>query len=206
MNTNLFGWSDLFWQRLDQLSTLFGFITSLLTIAGVILAIVKREKIRRWLAGNRFPNTGGELPSSMSCDGLVFTVSKSELPIWVLDMQTVKPRVVCLIATRQSRDAADSIERRAKELGIEDVRIYLVNNPDDPNESRRVIQQALDYMHTQGLVSIAVDVTGGKTPMSLGAFMAAEESRCTTLYVTADYAEGKPIPATARIIALSRHQ
>ena len=34
---------------------------------------------------------------------------------------------------------------------------------------------------------IAVDVTGGKTPMSLGAFMAAEEFAVQTIYITSEF-------------------
>ncbi|RMD85019.1 MAG: TIGR02710 family CRISPR-associated protein, partial [Candidatus Dadabacteria bacterium] len=51
----------------------------------------------------------------------------------------------------------------------------------------------------------AVDVTGGKVPMSLGAFMAAEEAGTPSIYVTAEYDARlqRPRAETARVVRLS---
>jgi hypothetical protein len=57
--------------------------------------------------------------------------------------------------------------------------------------------------HSTGV--IAVDVTGGKTPMSIGAFMAAEENAADTVYATAEYdASGKPVTSSIRLIPISQ--
>jgi len=50
-----------------------------------------------------------------------------------------------------------------------------------------------------------VDVTGGKLPMSLGAFMAAEESGADTLYVASEFDPQlkRPDMRTARIRRIS---
>jgi N-acetylmuramic acid 6-phosphate (MurNAc-6-P) etherase len=48
-----------------------------------------------------------------------------------------------------------------------------------------------------------VDITGGKTPMSVGAFMAAEERGATSLYVTAPHGDNGLNTAKARIRAIS---
>lgn len=51
-----------------------------------------------------------------------------------------------------------------------------------------------------------MDITGGKVTMSIGAFMAAEEQGCASLYVATAFKDGKPDIATARIPAIAQTQ
>ena len=75
---------------------------------------------------------------------------------------------------------------------------------DDPEEARSAIHALLEELKRNGISNVAVDLTGGKVPMSLGAFMAAEEARVDSLYVTVSYEQGQPQPETARIRCVSR--
>jgi hypothetical protein len=58
-------------------------------------------------------------------------------------------------------------------------------------------------MRAEGVRNVAVDVTGGKVPMSLGAFMAAEEAALDSLYVTTAWRDGKPDASTAKLTRIS---
>ena len=196
MNTNLFGWSDAVWQLLDQMGILVGDFLMLLTIVGFF----NLNSIRNWLTRNRFPSIGGNLEHAR-WQGLVFTVSRAEVPFWVMDQ--VQPRVIGLLTTVDSRVAGENIRQQAERQGIT-IMIETLNDPDDPSEAKRKTKDLLQTLREQGITDIAVDITGGKTPMSVGAFMAAEEFGCDSIYVTADYKEGKPDTNTARIKAISQ--
>ena len=53
------------------------------------------------------------------------------------------------------------------------------------------------------LFGLSEQTTGGKTPMSIGAFMAAEERGATSLYVTAPQGDDGLNTTKARILAIS---
>lgn len=81
-----------------------------------------------------------------------------------------------------------------------------MENPDDPAEARERAQALLHRMRAAGAPRCAVDITGGKTPMSLGAFMAAVEAGVSTLYLASRYDDRlqRPDPHSARIHCISR--
>jgi hypothetical protein len=108
------------------------------------------------------------------------------VPIRVLERHLDAGRVG-LIYSEQSRPAAEAIRRFLLERGKPAPEEQVLHNPDDPAESRRKTRYLLDGWRDQGLECLAVDVTGGKTPMSLGAFLAAREGGASTLYVTSEY-------------------
>jgi hypothetical protein len=69
-----------------------------------------------------------------------------------------------------------------------------VADPNDPAVSRSQVALLLSELHQAGCRKIAVDLTGGKLPMSLGAFMAAEEAGVTSLYVATDFDRYLKVP------------
>lgn len=81
-----------------------------------------------------------------------------------------------------------------------------IDDVDDPAPTRRAVMQLIGNLRAAGAVLIAVDLTGGKTPMSLGAFMAAEECGVQTFYVATDFdaALNQPRLPSARIVRVSR--
>lgn len=145
-----------------------------------------------------FANGGGW------CIGLIFTISKAELPI--IALQRLRPGHMGLIASEQSRSQAEAIRREAGTMGIFCHGIVRVDNPDDPAETRECTRALLNRMWASGAARCAVDVTDGKTPMSLGAFMVAEETGVSTLYLASRYDDKpqRPDPLSSRIHCISR--
>jgi len=182
----LFNWNEQTWLILDQTGILAGDTLMSLSIVVAIAGWIKKDAIRRWFSLNRFPEVGGSFDDDETdWDGLVFTVSQADVPEWV--MQRCKPEMIALIATQQSQHVAEKLEAISKELGIHVESTHIITDPDDPQQSRRAVSAALDAMKKSGLKHLAVDVTGGKTPMSLGAFMAAEEACVDTMYVSSSF-------------------
>ncbi len=202
-NGQLFGWSEQHWLLLDQVGILFGDIMMLVTIGGAAWAWARRESIRHWLTRNRFPKVGGAVDQDGDWEALVFTVSmQDEVPRWVLE--TLRPRYAGFVASESSRPVADGLVAYARQMGIEALPTRLVADPDDPADSRRETMALLELLGDKCSGRLAVDLTGGKTPMSLGAFMAAEEHRAATLYVTSEYANRKPRMDTSQIRCISQ--
>jgi hypothetical protein len=197
------------WDALDKLGILLGDTMLLLTIAGAVWGFLKWEAVWRWLArrlGSRqLPSIGFDLEPRQQWDAIAFTVSKAEVPLRVLERHLDAGRVG-LIFSEKSRPAAEAIKKFLMEQGKPPPEEQIVHNADDPVEARRKTRFLLELWRGEGLATLAVDVTGGKTPMSLGAFLAAEDIGASTLYVTAEYDPnlGNPIPNTAQIRCISR--
>jgi len=204
VTTNIFDWSDQTWLCLDQAGILTGDVLMLITIAGALWAWLKREDMRRWFSRNRFPDVGGSFDDDETdWDGIVFTVSHSSVPEWV--MKRCKPSMIALIATPQSAPASCQLTEIAASLNIRVASTRIITDPDDPQQARRAVAAALEEMREAALVHLAVDVTGGKTPMSLGAFMAAEEAESDSMYISSrfDVDLKKPDMTTASIRRIS---
>lgn len=204
MTTNLFGWSDELWLLLDRLGILAGNLMFLFTLSAGVWGFLKRESIRRWFTLNRFPNVGAELDNAQYRDAIAFTVSHKELPLWVIRVS--RPAHVGLIATADSKPAAREIAQHAEKQGIRVHGPVYIENPDDPAEALAQTRLILSRLREAGAHNIAVDITGGKTPMSLGAFMAAEEMGVSSLYVASRYDATlrKPDMSTAKIHCISK--
>jgi hypothetical protein len=188
---------DLFWLWLDRVGMVLGVMTGATWLGGLTLAVLRPEVLRRWFSRNRFPKVGG---GGEQADALVFTVSRADVPAWV--MRQLRPQAVGFIATEQSRALADELRQAAERQGIRALAPVCIANPDDPAECRARTTELLVELADCGV--LAVDVTGGKTPMSLGAFMAAEECGAKTLYVTCEYEKNQPDMRTAAITCISK--
>ncbi len=200
-NGQLFGWSQQTWLLWNQAGIFLGLITTLLALTGAIAAFVNRERLRRWLRGNRFPRVGRN-PDHNRYDGIVFLVSQSELPPWVLE-QTGARRVGLLTgaAFHPVADAlADLLPR-----GVSLLPIQLAADSKTPADTKLLTRRLIEQLREQGCQRIAVDITGGTKPMSIGAFMAAEELRCDSLYVACEHDPrgGGPRLDSARLVVLS---
>ncbi len=200
-NGQLFGWSERFWLLFDQAGTLLGNLLMLFSLGAAVLGFFKREKLRRWLHRNTFPEVGGEdIPQDR--DSLVFTFSREDLPRWVVTR--LRPKWVGLVPSQETRAAAERLKRNLEANGIL-VRLHTVDDPDDPGLAQIAVRELIHKARTEGFEHPAVDVTGGKVPMSLGAFMAAEEAGVPTFYVTSEYdRESRRVrPGSQRIVNVS---
>lgn len=204
MSSNLFGWSEDVWLLLDRLGILAGNVMFLFTLSAGVWGFLRRESIRRWFTVNRFPNVGAEFDDRQHRDAIAFTVSHKELPLWVI--RSSRPAHVGLIATEDSKPAALEIAHQAKKQGIRVHGPVYIENPDNPAEALAQTRLILSRLREAGAHTIAVDITGGKTPMSLGAFMAAEEMGVSSLYVASRYdaALSKPDMSSAKIHCISK--
>ncbi len=203
-NNQLFGLAESTWLWLDQFGILFGDIALIVGILGGVIAWLQRDRIRRWFSFNRFPVSGREADDEERWDALLFTVSKAEIPQWV--MEAKKPRAVAFLATEQSGDAARKLVDHARSAGIDALVPKQVDDPDDPAQAREEAARLIQRLRDKGHGRIAVDVTGGKTPMSIGAFMAAQEAHCDTLYVSSDFdpALKQPVMRSAKIRCITK--
>ena len=187
-------WDD-FITYADWYGILLGDVMLTLSAAGAVVAWTKRDKLLALFRKNRFPEVGTMVDDNTRFDAVIFTVSRPEVPAWV--MQRFKTRMVGLVYTDYSEAAADEIEDEADRKGIKVLR-QKVENSDDPQDCKIAVNLLIKKASELGALSQAVDVTGGKVPMSLGAFMAAEENRMPTLYVSARYEDNKAVPASIK--------
>ena len=134
--------------------------------------------------------------------GIIFTVSRKEVPLWVI--KQINPRAIGLLSSESSRNAAQEIRVFAQQMGTLIIEEEVINDPDDPAEVNRKAKKIMHELKDKGLDEMAMDITGGKTPMSLGAFMAAEEMGVDSIYVTTEYKDKKPDITTAKIKAISQ--
>jgi hypothetical protein len=200
-NGQLFGWSQATWDLLDQAGILLGVALPTLTLLLGVLAWIKRDRLRAWLRRNRFPAVGGLVRKDARWTAILFTVSRKEVPTWV--MQRTRPAWVGLIGSQSQAEPVQALEHVAAEAGIRVVGTRLVRDPDDPAEALAAARELLAALGANGVSNVAVDVTGGKVPMSLGAFMAAEEAKVDSIYVSVEYRNGAPQPETASIRRVS---
>jgi hypothetical protein len=210
MNLSPSAWlSSEAWDALDKLGILIGDTMLILTLSGAIWGFLQRKSILRWITfwfnRQRLPPVAFDLEERRHWDAVAFTISHDEVPIRVLQRHIDAERVG-LIYSERSRPAAEAIKKFLVEQGKHPPEEQIVHNADDPAEARRKTRFLLEFWRAENLTGLAVDVTGGKTPMSLGAFLAAEEIGASTLYVTAEYDPKlqKPNLETAQIRCLSR--
>lgn len=191
-----------FWDLLQAINTVGGDLMIFAALGGY----ANREQIRRWFTRNHFPKeVGHPLDDAIQWDALIFTVSKTEVPFWVIER--LKPKHVGLIASHESAAAAEQIKIFAQKNQA-DTLVKTIESPDDPEQSRAAARGLIADLRRQGCQAIAIDLTGGKVTMSLGVFIAAEESSLHSLYVSAafDAALKKPDMRTAKILCVSRPQ
>ena len=204
-NGQLFGWSEGTWLWLGQISTLGGNIMMIASLAGALYAWWRRDLIRLWLLSNHFPKTGYAADIEPGqWEAIVFTISREDVPAWV--MEQLKPRAVAFLATRQSRESAEKLIHKAENMGIEVIGLHQLSDYTDTTASKEHVSSFIRKLRAAGMHKVAVDITGGTLPMSLGAFMAAEEARSSTLYVSVPYDRElrKPDISRSNILYISR--
>lgn len=155
------------------------------------------DKLRR----RRQPAFGGEA-SGVSRRAILFTVGlQTDTIDYALNGQ--HPDYVGFLCTDQSLSVVDKLlaehvlpqERWRREIA--DAR--------DIADVRAKTALLIDWLLRQGLIpeSIVVDLTGGLTPMSLGAFSLAQERQIDSQYVRSRYQGNRPVPGTQELVFVS---
>ncbi len=186
------GWLSEAWIRsFDNAGILLGYVVSCISVALGAVALIRRREIRRWLFGRRFPGAGAPvIPMQDQVRAIVIPVSRREQPEWIL--RHLRPEQVSLLYTRKTKEVAVRLAREfggtvtfepdaaAIERGDD-----VLEHPDDPQASRALVQSFLRRFEAHGVprAKTFVDTTGGKVPMSIGAFQAAEELGVSSIYV-----------------------
>lgn len=187
------------------LHPVFGTISGMVVIGTSVYAFLNRRRIHLWFKTNKFPSVNSSMEEE-KYDGIIFTVSRPEVPTWVIE--SYKPKFVGLVETEQSKTTSDKIMENTKNLNLKTnfLSPQRLSNADDPGESKHAVEVLIKKLQKQGCKNIAVDITGGKVPMSLGAFMAAEEAGIPTLYVTVEFDVALKTQRmdTAKIISISK--
>lgn len=175
---------------------LFGFVISLF----IMMPFKISRSIIKFLKHRTFPATD-DVPAELdNYSALVFTVSRPDIPIWLI--KAYKPSAVGLIGSAMFSESIETIEAFASEQGIPCF-VRALENPDVVERAKRETAEVIKAIKAIGIEDIAVDVTGGKVPMSLGAFLAADEHCLDTLYVTAKYDKGQPISSTIKPLLMT---
>lgn len=175
----------------EMFVTWLDFFADLTTLVSVFfiapLAYLKRDRIRRWLGVfNRYQGNGEEL-QDIQADGVVFTVSHKETPIWLMDK--VRPTHIALVYTQLSRPFMEEIREYANQQHINVVSTKLLKDPDELRDAREAVSSAIHDLRHHGCQQPAVDLTGGNSIMSLGAFQAGGEAGVNVIYISPPYDE-----------------
>lgn len=174
-------------ERLDNAGIVLGYTLSSLIVAAYFS--------RKWLLADllrpRFYKAGEEFPVKPDLvDALLIPVSRREQPEWLI--RHLKPRYCALLCTAQSRGVALQLVQDFGETvhflhGAEKIRAGhdMISNPDDPLQSKEIGKRCIQHFLADNLSPkrIFVDTTGGKVPMSIGLFQAAEENGVSSIYV-----------------------
>jgi hypothetical protein len=195
---------ETLWLWLDRYGILLGDLLMTLTMLAAMAGFIRRNDLRRWLRRNHFGQVGTDLPPEQHYDALLIPISKPDVPNWLIDR--LHPTRLVLFATPQSGEAARQVAEHARSKGIKDIAQITLDSADDTAAFRARAAQHIRHLMESGTRDIAVDTTGGKVPMSLGLFMAAEEAGLSSLYVSSEFDPQlkRPRLDSARIITLSQ--
>ncbi len=180
--------------QLDNAGILLGYLLGCVSIGLGTVALVHRQdighRLRHWLRRSRFENVGEQFDGRVTA--IVIPVSRIQQPEWII--RWLEPRYVAFLYTRHpdSQKAASELQERFgkhvtffpnKEM-IERNE-YRIEEADRPSQTREMTRFFLKHFLELGVPSheIFVDTTGGKVPMSIGAFQAAEELSISSIYI-----------------------
>jgi len=91
ISPNLFTFDESTWLWLDRYGIIVGDLLMTFTFLATIYGFICRNKLRNWFKRNQFPSIGGQLEHS-HWQGIIFTVSRKEVPLWVIKKINDIPR------------------------------------------------------------------------------------------------------------------
>jgi hypothetical protein len=174
------------------------------SIGGLALLVVVFEGVSRLQARRHRPQRGESVAFQVPRRAIVFTVGHQTFTIEQA-LAAQEPDYVGILCTQQTERVAESIIS-AHDLLADRYKKEIVD-PHKIVEVRRKTEFIINWVLEQGVAreEIVVDVTGGLTPMSLGAFSVAEDRRIDSQYITSDYADNQPVPGTQQAILIGRY-
>ncbi len=185
----------------DRAGIVLGYFVTCVTVAGAVMAWFSREEVLRWfrrrLSRRRFEGVGDDFdPLREKVEAVIVPVSRRQQPEWIL--RHLKPKFAGFVYTEKTRHVAEELRGLAGEL-----RIALLDDPaamesgfsdpDDPASNRDAARAMIRAAMEKGVDPrrIFVDTTGGRVPMSVGLFQAAEEAGVSSIYLSGRPEDGK---------------
>lgn len=195
---------------LDRAGILLGYFLACLTSATGMVALLNSRAILRILKRLRggYVNTGLDFQVPVErIEAMVIPVSRKVQPEWIICH--LQPKHVSFIYTADENSRNAALELATKYARANDdiphaVQFFpdekairngehMVLDPDNPLKSKLLAKTYLRRFIENGISrqKIFVDTTGGKVPMSIGCFQAAEEMRVSSIYVRGTRRQGK---------------
>lgn len=202
--------------RLSSAADLFGYAASCLALAAALIGWINRFELIKIFGKRYFVNTGQ--PLAVQADriqAMVIPVSNAILAEWILS--SLRPQSVAFLYTEATRHIALNLATDFSAVGIRffptaaNIREseFVLSTPDDPRKARELVRLFIDHFLAAGIPAgnIFVDTTGGKVPMSIGAFQAAEEAGISSTYIVASKGkiENPRSPEEGSAIFMSDH-
>ena len=174
-----------------------------LDLIGIVAAIVAAIfSMWNWFLtkrrefSNKLPRADKTSETAFTPDAVIFTVSASELPIHALKVFYKTP-VVGFVHSAKSHKHMTKIRDYAREAGIKVLPPHELEDIHDPNQCRDAVAGLiLQASKGRSRAGVFVDITGGKTTMSVGAYQAAVDRGATVVYTEA---ESEPDGETWRV-------
>ncbi|MBU4320217.1 MAG: hypothetical protein KJ739_03925 [Nitrospinae bacterium] len=149
---------------------------------------------------------GGGEAFEVQRKGIIYTAGKQTDTI-KLSLDKQQPVHVGFLCSKESEPFVDELIRA---MGFDEDKYIkkIVNDPENIVEIRTETKLIIDWMLAKNMQSndVAIDVTGGKTTMSIGVYSMAEELKIDTQYIKSDFDENnKPIKNTQRGVFVKRY-
>ncbi|MCL4518863.1 MAG: hypothetical protein M1587_06665 [Thaumarchaeota archaeon] len=182
---------------------LFAILT--ISLVTLVLVVVGLKYVGR--TRTRSSTLDGSEAFRIPRKAIIFTVgAQKDTPLMALEHQN--PRYVGFLCSTRSEPVVDDIVRT---LALQSDTWYKrVINPWDIKsiyDGAASLVAALLSMEGVTNKNIVVDVTGGSTTMSVGAFMASERANLDSQYIRSEYDQyNKPILNTESAILITRHE
>lgn len=181
-----------------------------LTIA-VLVGVIILNLVVFSIASRVRPKTpkdfGKSAAFSVKRKGVIFTVGKQSDTI-ELALSEQKPNYVGFVCTSQTLDMAKHVIDSHEELFEDQNACRKVVDPQNIREIRIATKLLIDWMLKAGLQKgdIVLDVTGGMTTMSMGAYSMAEDLQIDSQYVRSEYnIDNELIEKTQRAVFVSQY-
>jgi hypothetical protein len=181
--------SEQNWLVLDRISMLLGYLCSLLFLFGLVDLARPAGWLRRTLA-RRLPFADPETEQiRASTQGFVLFAHNAELCKTLLDK--IEPTHVALVYADKLELEKIKTMIRARADPIAIVHESRTHSAEIAGVSKRAALLAVDaLLHQLDAQEIAVDITVGSKPITVGLFMAAEERGVASVYLASDWTGG----------------
>lgn len=175
---------------LDAVTILLGAFLTFISIAGLLFSLLSYPQIRAFLSrGTKDAlDIRDQEISGTHWDAIIFLLGNAEIPAFHMRDTGVDVDAVGLVVTEKSQtEVLDTVRAVAAECRVSIRATELVADHESATLSFDLVMHMLHRLREEGADKIAVDVTGGTKPMSIGAFNAAVQSNVAVIYTASDY-------------------